>query len=286
MKRITNFYVLVVLAFATGIVSCKKETASPANQSGSELREAQMGINPVPIETYPLLTKHGLNSLTYYSSGKLKSRNNGAGMVINYTYPTQFPNLIIAKESYNGSLVNEITYQLDASGLCKKMMVKYHLTANSIYEYTYEFTYQNSRLVEQKATKGTSDRYVFSYDAQNRLQDLNYYGSNGSLVQHTFYQYESGNAVALTDKYPINPKDAWFDSYLDIFGKFSKHLPTFFISYKGVGASQPLRHMTYQYQFNAKGFVTNRTEKEHITGKGFQPLVVSDYQYNASRGTN
>ena len=124
MKRFTKFYALAVLTLAISVVSCKKESLSPTLTPGAEAGDAVMDINPVPLDTYPTLTKHGKATLSYYADKKLKSVDLGTGTVTTYTYPAQFPNLITATEKFNNQKVNDITYLLNNDGRCKKMTVK------------------------------------------------------------------------------------------------------------------------------------------------------------------
>jgi hypothetical protein len=288
MKRIKSIYVFSVLICAIGAVSCKKESMLPEPAAGAEKREAAMDLNPGPVAAYPVLTKHGAKTLTYTADKKLKSVNFGNGTMINYTYPAQFPNLILAKESFNGNVYNDITYFLDGSGRCSKMSIKYILNGAGVIDYDYEFVYQNNRLVEQKGVKGTSELYTFGYDAQNRLKVLNEFSAPGVLSRHTKYEYDNFNGVAQDDKYPLNPAEAHIDGYLPIFGKFSKHLVLSLKTFKGAGStSNDLERMAkFIYTRNAAGFVTKRAEEYWNKGQGYQPWIFTNYEYDGVNRAN
>lgn len=221
-----------------------------------------------------LLSSVGNKTLTYAPNKKLSSVNYGNGSIKTYTYSSQL-NVIIVTDKYNGVRTNEITYFLNASGLATKMAYKaFSAQGNVFIDAEYQLTYTNGKLTEQKATKGFSDKYKFIYDAKGRLQWLETYKSDGTLLDKMNYLYgDSFNQAEIADKNLINPRETFLDDHLKIFGVFSNDLLRIQKYYKGALFTQ---HQ-FVYQVNNNGYPTERKEMNMLTMAA--PIETLSYGY-------
>ncbi|MBE7170334.1 MAG: hypothetical protein INR73_07075 [Williamsia sp.] len=226
MKPFTNMLVAATsITFTLAMSACKKEMAQPnipanlaAENTLSPAASLQRAGNQV------LLSKEGNKTLSYYADNRLASVDYGNGNVKKYTYSSQFA-LVIADQTYNGVKAQQITYFLDASGKANKMKLKgYDNNGNALFEGEYEFTYLNGKLAEQKATKGFTDTYKFLYGNDGRLKWIEFYNTNGLAKKTRYFYQDYALHPEIADKIQSNPREAWLDEYLKIFGSFSTDL--------------------------------------------------------------
>ena len=266
MKQFTKMLVAVTSVTLTlAMSSCKKEmdqpntsTNMPAGNVPSPVAGLQQPRNLV------LLSKEGNKTLTYSTDNKLSSVDYGNGNVKNYAYSSQFA-LIIVDQTYKGNKSQQITYFLDASGKASKMAIKgYNANGNIAFNAEYVFSYQNGKLIEQKATKGFSDTYKFLYDAKGRLEWLETYNTFG-LVEKSSYRYQHYSLLPeVADKVQRNPREAWFDEYLKIFGNFSNDLVMMqdIYIFKN-GNLSTIDTYEFDHEFDNSGYVKKREERKY-----------------------
>jgi hypothetical protein len=268
MKTKFQLMALCLTLLIAGVTSCKKEGVivpqATATDSAQTMAVTGSNNNLRGINAW-LLTKQGNNVLTYSATNKLQKVTYADGSVISYNYGfTNGANFIAGECVKAGKSLYKVTYFIDATGKAYQMKYKSDLS-----DMTYNFIYQNGRLVEQKSNYG-AETCKFLYDVQNRLSTINFYGSDGIKKEVIHYAY--GNQPPI-DNNPINPEAAFLDRYLPIFGSFSKHLPVWVTPLKKPNFLSSDIEYQYIYQINAFGLVSQRNK--YKIDKTTEPMSIT-----------
>jgi len=264
-------------SLTVGLISCQEDKLVIPTQP---LAETSQAVNDIISPTIPkkyTLIKHGQNTLSYYSDGRLRKVSYGLalrGSTNGYTLYTYNTQSIVASSYYgDNTLIQVQTYLLDANtGRCYEsqqvdyVQIAYNLTVTQESNFLYAYD-EKGRLKTYSNKKYTYDRTEFAYNTDGDLSKLTHYGkpiSNASpliVAEFTFaYDQPTGDPI-LTDFSPINVESANLpDPYLKVFGKSSKHLVKLITEKGSLGGKY------YTYTLNADGYVTARKEYSLFNG--------------------
>jgi hypothetical protein len=274
MKHKTKLYAALAGFIAvTGMTSCKKEAAEMPKEDVSINAEKSKGLERT--SSVILLSKAGNTKITYLPNNKVSTVDYGNGNVKVYSHSLQF-NVITANTYYNQKKVTQATYFMTANGTPSKMSYKaFNSLGNVTIDAEYQFTYTNGKLTEQKGIKGFSDKYLFKYDAKGRLEWLEQYNSYSQLVQRWNYKYGDYIGQAeMTDKNLINPREAFLDDYLKIYGLFSSDLLRIEKWYKG-GVLKT--NHSFTYLLNNNSYPNQRKEFDVLNNSQLLETIGYDY---------
>jgi RHS repeat-associated protein len=236
-------------------------------------------------------------SYQYDGAGRLLNRILSNGAMTNYTWDADNRLLTLSNTTVTGSVVNSETYvrdwlgnitsRTDSSGITNFVYdADYRLTSatypNSAYSQSFTYDKAGNRLT---MAKGGGTPLYYSYDADNRLTQINLGSATGTL-QNSFVYDNDNNLITKKDG-SGNPTQAL--SY-DPKGR------TATITTSGVGISTTLACDPMDYRISktdSKGSLTYLLEGERLdaimNGSQFQAdymrgsvvdEVVNGYQYN------
>lgn len=222
------------------MVSCSKEKVENSVQS-TDKPVLVASVNHV-FESNP----PDAENYTYDEKGRLLIKEDDK-LRISYSYATPGKIMVtqIKKPDNSAGQTSEAT--LDAQGRVVK--IDYYTPAG-VWNYGYEFTYDQEGFVKTEKGFGGSSSYENVYEIANgNVVSAKVY-SNGVYESNRYYYYDD----AIENKMP-NSNVSLFPGK-GLFGKTTKHLMT---EYKNMDLSNTLLwHARYTYELNSAGLISKK----------------------------
>lgn len=253
--------------------SCQNEDALVPQPS---VTPSGQGNNAKTSALVPSLTEDGDYKLKYITSGRYQGRLShvieptGHTLYYGYSDGSDGDLWITAKRQSNtsGAYTSQVSYHV-VNGRCIKST---DITNNK----TYTYQYNETGRLDKISLDGSSDKREFTYTYNSttqteRLTKITYSNSSGKYKEVSFSYVGgagAGSGAAQVDKYFLNPEHTELDKYQPLFGKLSdvlvRQVTVTPFPYNG----QLIPYYTFEYFFNANGYVTSRWRQNYPFGYG------------------
>lgn len=249
-KRCSIATLLIGAAIIAGITSCEKNVSTEGIQSTTPAgTTGRPGEGETTLKAY-CMVKDNDNTLHYdYAKRLVKVTSAGTG----YRQYEYGPNKITASWWNNSQKVTETVYRLDNNKRAIEAYTVYYNNGNTQTGSTYFYEYTGSGQLTLIFRKDALVDYAsFHYNANGDLDRIDRSGITfGNSTTNLSYDYNDPE----TDKYGFNPEIPYIDTYLKIYGKFSKHLVK---REQHKITNWYSTDLTYAYTRNAAGYVVKR----------------------------